>query len=101
MGMVIVDRLIPRKAYHTATLVDPTSATIQQVMQRSHRKPVVFIVDSEGGDPELAAQGASLRAKFGRGGIPSYPSVERAARALMHLYCYYSRLDRRKTHDLQ
>jgi acyl-CoA synthetase (NDP forming) len=100
MGMVIVDRLIPRKAFQAAALVASTPATIQQVRQRSNRKPVVFIVDSEGGDPELAAQGASLRAEFGKGGIPAYPSVKRAARALIHLYRYYSRLDRIKTHDL-
>jgi len=100
MGMVIVDRLIPRQAFHAAALVDSTPATIQQVRQRSNRKPVVFVVDSEGGDPELAAQGASLRAKFGKAGIPAYPSVKRAARALIHLYCYYSRFDRIKMQDL-
>jgi acyl-CoA synthetase (NDP forming) len=55
---------------------------------------MVFVVDSEGGDPELAAQGASLRAEFGKGGIPAYPSVKRAARALIHLYRYYHRLNR-------
>jgi len=60
---------------------------------------VVFVVDSEGGDPELAAQGASLRSEFGKGGIPAYPSVKRAARALIHLYRYYKRLDRIKTPD--
>jgi len=52
---------------------------------------VVFVVDSEGGDPELAAQGASLRAEFGKKGIPASPSVKRAARALNHLYRYYNR----------
>ncbi|MCJ7748276.1 MAG: CoA-binding protein, partial [Desulfobacterales bacterium] len=75
MGMVIVDRLIPRKAFHTPALIDSTSAMIEQVKQRGNRKPVVFVVDSEGGDPELAAEGASLRAEFGKGGIPAYPSV--------------------------
>jgi acyl-CoA synthetase (NDP forming) len=58
------------------------------------------MVDSEGGDPELGAQGASLRAEFGKGGIPAYPSVKRAARALIHLYRYYNWLDRIKTPDL-
>jgi len=62
---------------------------------------VVFVVDSEGGDPELAAQGASLRAEFGKGGIPAYPSVKRAARALTHLYRYYNRLNRIKAPDLE
>jgi len=100
MGMVIVDRLIPRKAFHIPDLPDSTQATIEQVKQRGNRKPVVFMVDSEGGDPELAAQGASLRAEFGKGGIPAYPSVKRAARALIHLYRYYNWLDRIKTPDL-
>jgi acyl-CoA synthetase (NDP forming) len=99
MGMVIVDRLIPRKAFHTFHHLDSVSATIEQVKQRGDRKPVVFVLDSEGGDPELAAQGASLRAEFGKGGIPAYPSVKRAARALAHLYRYYHRLNRMKTPD--
>ncbi len=94
MGMVVADRLIPRKAFHTFHRLDSVSATIEQVTQRGHRKPVVFVVDSEGGDPELAAQGASLRAEFGKGGIPAYPSVKRAARAIGHLYRYYNRLHR-------
>jgi len=99
IGMVIVSRLIPRKAFHTPSLPDSISATIEQVKQRGNRKPVVFVVDSEGGDPELAAHGASLRQEFGKGGIPAYPSVERAARALMHLYRYYKRLGQIKTLD--
>ena len=99
MGMVIVSRLIPRKAFHTSSQPDSIPETIEQVKQRNNRKPVVFVVDSEGGDPELAAQGASLRAEFGRGGIPAYPSVKRAARALIHLYRYYNRLDQIKTLD--
>jgi len=100
IGMVIVDRMIARKAYHMPVPGDYSLLTIQQVKQRGNGKPVVFVVDSEGGDPELAAQGASLRAEFGRGGIPAYPSVKRAARALMHLYRYYNRLDRIKTPGL-
>ncbi len=101
MGMVIVDRMIARKAFHIMPVPgDYTLSTIQQVKQRGYGKPVVFVVDSGGGDPELAAQGAGLRAEFGKGGVPAYPSVERAARALIHLYRYYNRLDRIKTHDL-
>jgi acyl-CoA synthetase (NDP forming) len=99
MGMVIVDRLIPRKAYHMRDLPDFTPAAIEQVKQRSDRKPVVFAADSGGGDPELAAKGASMRAEFGKGGIPAYPSVKRAARALIHLYHYYYRLGRIKPPD--
>jgi len=99
MGMVLADRLIPRKAFHTFHHLDSVSATIEQLKQKGNRKPVVFVLDSEGGDPELAAQGASLRAEFGRGGIPAYPSVKRAARALAHLYRYYHRLSRIRTPD--
>ncbi|MBM4348668.1 MAG: hypothetical protein FJ106_02095 [Deltaproteobacteria bacterium] len=99
MGMVIVTRLIARKAFHMSGQTHSIPATIEQVKQRNHQKPVVFVVDSEGGDPDLAAQGASLRQEFGRGGIPAYPSVNRAARALIHLYRYYNRLDRIKTQD--
>ncbi|HYA91648.1 MAG TPA: CoA-binding protein [Thermodesulfobacteriota bacterium] len=101
MGMVVAERLIPRKAFHTSDRLDSVSATIEQVKQRGHRKPVVFVLDSEGGDPGLAAQGASLRAEFGKGGIPAYPSVKRAVRALTHLYHYYHRVNRIKTPRLE
>ena len=101
MGMVMADRLIPRKAFHTLLQFDSTLTAIEQVAQSRKRKPMVFVVDSEGGDPELAAQGASLRAEFGKGGIPAYPSVKRAARALIHLYRYYHRLNRINARDLK
>ena len=42
---------------HSSHPGDYTPSTIEQVKQRGNRKPVVFVVDSEGGDPELAAQG--------------------------------------------
>jgi acyl-CoA synthetase (NDP forming) len=99
IGMVIVERLIPRKAYHIRDIPDFTASAMEQVKQRSNRKPVVFAADSGGGDPELAAQGASLRAEFGKGGIPAYPSVKRAVRALVYLYQYYHRLGRIKASD--
>jgi len=101
IGMVVADRLIPRKAFHTFHRLDSVSSTIEQVKQKGHRKPVVFVLDSEGGDPELAAQGARLRAEFGKGGIPAYPSVKRAVRALTHLYHYYHRLNAIKGPDLE
>jgi len=99
IGMVIAERLIPRKAFHTFHHLDSVSATIEQVKQRGDRKPAVFVLDSEGGDPELAAQGARLRAEFGKEGIPAYPSVKRAVRALAHLHRYYHRLNQMKTPD--
>jgi len=49
MGMVIVDRMIARKAFHLIPFPsDYTLSTIQQVKQRANRKPVVFVVDSGG-----------------------------------------------------
>jgi acyl-CoA synthetase (NDP forming) len=97
IGMIIVSRMIPRKAFHMSSQPESIPVMIGQVKQRNKRKPIVFVVDSEGGDPELAAQGAILRQQLGKGGIPAYPSVKRAARALMHLYRYHKRLDQIKT----
>jgi acyl-CoA synthetase (NDP forming) len=93
-GMVLVDRLIPRKAFHMPEMPDPTPETIAQVRKKGHRKPTVFTVDAGGGDTELAAQGAALQAALGKGELPAYPSVQRAARALMHLYRYHAWLMR-------
>ncbi len=99
VGMVIISRMIPRKAFHMSSQPETIPATIEQVKQRNSLKPVVFVVDSEGGDPALAAEGASLRQEFGKSGIPAYPSMKRAARALIHLYRYYDRLSRIKALD--
>ena len=88
--MVLVDRIIPRKAFHMPKMPDPTLETIAQVRNKGHRKPTVFTVDAGGGDPELAAQGAALQAALSKEKLPAYPSVQRAARALMHLYRYYA-----------
>lgn len=89
-SMVIVDRFFPRKAFHIPKGPDPTLETIAQVRNKGHRKPTVFTMDAGGGDPELAAQGAVLQATLGREKLPAYPSVQRAARALMHLYRYHA-----------
>jgi hypothetical protein len=86
-----VDRLIPRNAFHMPDMPDPTSETIEYVTANGHRKPTVFTVDSEGGDADLAAKGAMLRARFCKAGVPAYPSVDRAARALVHLQRYHAR----------
>ncbi len=93
--MVIVDRLIPRKAYHMPDMSEPTLETIQAIREIENRKPTVFTIDSEGGDPELASQGAALIASYCKAGIPAYPSMQRAARALVHLHHYYFHLSRR------
>ena len=90
VSMVIVDRLIPRKAFHLPDLPDSTPAVINFVKAATHRKPTVFIVDSDGGDEILASEGALKRAQFSKAGIPAYPSFERAVKALVHLYRYHA-----------
>jgi len=90
VAIIVVDRVINRKAYHLPRLTDPNPPLIEFLKKEGHRKPTVMTVDSGGGDPDLASKGAALRAAFGRAGIPAYPSVKRAARALMHLYRYHS-----------
>jgi acyl-CoA synthetase (NDP forming) len=90
---IIVDRLIPRNAYHMPEMPDATDATIDHVRANGHRKPTVFMVDSDGGDLDLATKGTALLAKLCAAGIPTYPSLERAARALLHLRRYHEHLD--------
>ena len=99
MGMIIVSRMIARKAFHMYSQPNAIPVIIEQVKKRNYQKPIVFVVDSEGGDPDLASQGASLRQEFGKGSIPAYPSVKRAACALMHLYRYHNRLNQIKRRD--
>lgn len=89
--MVIVDRLITRKVYHMPDMPDSTTAVIDFIRGNRNRKPTVFTVDTEGGDPDLASKGSLLRARFCEAGIPAYPSPERAARALRHLQRYHAR----------
>jgi len=90
VGMVIVDRVIPRNIFHLPDLPDPTPETIRVLMSMKKRKPTVFCIDSAGGDPDLAAQGAALRAQFCEAGIPAYPAARRAARALARLHRYHA-----------
>lgn len=90
VDMIIVDRFIPRKIYHLPDLPDPTPETIRVLKGKGQPKPTVFSIDSEGGDPDLAQQGAALRGQFCRAGIPAYPSTRRAARALVRLYRYHA-----------
>ena len=72
ISLVIIDRLIPRKAFHSFDETDPTPSVIEMIHQIPNRKPTVFTVDSEGGDPELAEKGANMRARFGNAGIPAF-----------------------------
>ena len=69
---------------------DSTPETIEIVKRKRHQKPTVFTVDSGGGDTDLAEKGTTLRGKFCKAGIPAYPTLKRAARALVHLHRYYS-----------
>jgi hypothetical protein len=90
IDMIIVDRVIPRVIYHLPDVPDPTPETIRVIKSQKQPKPTVFAVDSEGGDPELAARGAALRRQFCAAGIPAYPSAGRAARALIRLHRYHA-----------
>jgi hypothetical protein len=88
--MVIVDRIIPRKAFHLPDLTDSTPAVIEFLKSLRNRKPTVFTVDSEGGDPDLVLAGTAMRSRFCKAGIPAYPSLQRAAQALRHLNRYHA-----------
>jgi len=94
VSIILVDRLIPRMAYHFPDLADPTPQTLAYLKNRQPAKPTVFSIDSDGGDPQLADTGARLRAQYCKAGIPAYPSARRAARALYHLYHYHVRQKR-------
>jgi acyl-CoA synthetase (NDP forming) len=98
VSMVIIDRIIPRKAFHLPDLPDSTPAIIEFLKSRPDRKPTVFIVDSEGGDRELVLDGLAMRSRFCLAGIPAYPSLQRAAQALRHLSRYHAW--RQKARDL-
>ena len=91
VAILVVDRLIPRQAYHFPDLADPTSETITFLKNQPPPKPTIFTIDTEGGDPWLAETGARLRAQFCSAGIPAYPSGTRAARALCHLWQFYEK----------
>jgi len=87
--MVIVDRLIPRIAFHSPEMPDPTPGIIDFIRTCDRRKPTVFTIDYDGGDLELNAKGVALRRLFCEAGIPAYPSFERAIRALSHFRRYH------------
>jgi acyl-CoA synthetase (NDP forming) len=91
ISMIVVDRLIPRKAYHMPKMADPNPEVIAYIKSGDHQKPVIFTIDADGGDTDLAEKGAALRAEFCSAGIPVFPSMRRAARALSHLYEYHNR----------
>ena len=90
VGMIIVDRLIQRKAFHIPKALDPNPQLIDFLKKKEDRKPTVVTVDSGGGDLDLASKGTALRAEFCKAKIPAYPSLQRAAKALVHLHHYHS-----------
>jgi acyl-CoA synthetase (NDP forming) len=92
ISMVVIDRLILRAAFHGTRRDHPTREIVDFVKQNQSGKPTIFTVDYDGGDPDLASRGMTLRADLCRAGFPAYPSLGRAARALAHHYRYHSRL---------
>ncbi len=92
VSMSVVDRLIGRKAYHMPEGSDPTPEIIKGLIERNGKKPIVFVVDGEGGDPELAARGAAVRSALGAAGHAAYPTMARAASALARVCRHYERL---------
>jgi acyl-CoA synthetase (NDP forming) len=91
VSMIIVDRLVPRKAFHMPEMADPNPEIIAFIKNGNHKKPTAFTIDADGGDTDLAVKGAALRAEFCKAGIPVFPSMRRAAKALFHLYRYHKR----------
>ena len=88
VSMVMVERLVPRAAFHMtgdATL----GPEIVEFVRRSP-KPTVFTVDCDGGDADLTARGTALRAELCAAGVPAYPSLRRAAWALAQLHRHHA-----------
>jgi acyl-CoA synthetase (NDP forming) len=90
VAMIILDRLIPRKAFHSTGDAKAAPQIIELIKKNMATKPTVITADSEGGDPDLAAKGTALRAQFSAAGIPSFPSLRRAAWSLVRLCRYHS-----------
>lgn len=89
LHLIMVDRLIPRKAYHSPEVGDYVEEMAHFIKSHPRRKPTVFTIDYEGGDMELLEKGARLRQRFCEAGIPAYPSFERAFVALNHFASYH------------
>lgn len=82
VDIVLVDRLIPRIAFHSPPVPDPTERVVEFLARREKAKPTIFVIDYDGGDSDLLERGSTLRARLCRAGVPAYPSVERAVNAL-------------------
>jgi acyl-CoA synthetase (NDP forming) len=91
LDMIILDRLIPRMTYATLENQDATQAAIVYLQKNRSRKPLVAVIDGGGEDPYLAGEAARLRQRYCQAGIPAYPSLPLAARALAHLEAYFEK----------
>jgi len=89
--MVIVDRLIPRIAFHSPEIPDSVSEIADIIKKHRHAKPTVFTIDYDGGDPDLIRKGSQLRSNFCEAGMPAFPSFERAIGALARFQKYHDR----------
>lgn len=89
--MVIVDRLIPRIAFHSPEIPDSVKEIVDFIKGHRQTKPTVFTIDYDGGDPGLIVRGSRLRSRFCEAGIPAFPSLERAIGALARFQKYHSR----------
>jgi acyl-CoA synthetase (NDP forming) len=87
VSMVIVDRMVPRAAFHMTGDASLPQEVADFVVKS--QKPTVFTIDCDGGDADLAARGTALRAEICRAGIPAYPSLRRAAWALARLHAHH------------
>ena len=90
--MVIVDRLIPRIAFHSPEITDAIPEIAEFIQSHKQRKPTVFTIDYDGGDPELLRKGSLMRSRFCEAGIPAFPSFERAVGALTRFQKYHTRV---------
>ena len=88
VSMVMVDRMVPRAAFHMSGDASLTQEVVDLVTR--NQKPTVFTIDCDGGDADLTARGTALRAEICRAGIPAYPSLRRAAWALSQLHSYHA-----------
>lgn len=91
ISMVVVDRLIPRIAFHGPEIPDSVPEIAGFIKTHRHTKPTVITVDYDGGDPDLIRKGAMLRSRFCEAGVPAFPSFERAIGALARFEKYCSR----------
>jgi len=89
--LVIVDRLIPRIAFHSPEIPDGVSEIVDFIKTHRLAKPTVFTVDYDGGDPDLIRKGSELRTRFCEAGIPAFPSMERTISALARFQKYHGR----------